>query len=221
MRLAAAGEDLIDRALAPFGGVRDHDVGAQRREVHRGGPADARAGSGDHNTLSGKAQAGAAAFSLNSVAARAGVAKRSLYNRWPQRDDLIAAAFNAVSVGLEPRRTGSLAGDLADLFDQIAEMLSEPRRSILARYAAELSAYPQLYAAFKRDVIDQSMAAIEDALVDARRRTEIRAGAPLGLAAEVFVSTILGRTTYAPHTQPGDVRDMKSDLIELTLQALG
>jgi hypothetical protein len=143
------------------------------------------------------------------------------YNRWPQRDDLIAAAFNAVSVGLEPRRTGSLAGDLADLFDQIAEMLSEPRRSILARYAAELSAYPQLYAAFKRDVIDQSMAAIEDALVEARRRTEIRAGAPLGLVAEVFVSTILGRTTYAPHTQPGDVRDMKSDLIELTLQALG
>ena len=167
------------------------------------------------------ADAGAATFSLNSVAARAGVAKRSIYSRWPSREELIAAALASLSVGLAPPRTGTLAGDLDALFGQVAETLAEPRQSILARYAAELSTYPELYAVFKRDVVDQSMAVIEDALVDARRRGEIPAGRPLSLTAEVFVSAIFGRSAYAPHTQPGDVPAMKSELIALILASLG
>lgn len=166
------------------------------------------------------ADAGAAGFSLNSVAVRAGVAKRSIYSRWPDRDDLIAAAVGSLSIGMTPARTGSLAGDLAALFDQIAETLAQPRRSILARYAADLAASPQLYAVFKRDVIDQSMAVIEDALVDAHRRGEIGDAVPLATAAEYFVSAIFGRSVYATHTQPGNVADLKDALITMTLNAL-
>jgi len=117
------------------------------------------------------ADAGAATFSLNSVAARAGVAKRSIYSRWPSREELIAAALASLSVGLAPPRTGTLAGDLDALFGQVAETLAEPRQSILARYAAELSTYPELYAVFKRDVVDQSMAVIEDAPATPRSTT--------------------------------------------------
>ncbi|GIF26727.1 AcrR family transcriptional regulator [Actinoplanes tereljensis] len=163
---------------------------------------------------------GAAAFSLNSVALRAGVAKRSIYSRWPNRETLITAALQSLSVGLAPPRTGTLSGDLDALFDQIAETLSEPRQSILARYAAELSAHPEQYAVFQRDVIDQAMAVIEDALVDARRRGEIRGDAPLPLAAEVFVSAIFGRSGYARHTPSGDFPQMKDGLIALTMNAL-
>ncbi|SHN19011.1 TetR/AcrR family transcriptional regulator [Cryptosporangium aurantiacum] len=166
------------------------------------------------------AEAGVATFSLNSVAVRARVAKRSIYSRWPDRDDLIMAGLASLSVGMAPPRTGTLDGDLAMLFDQIADVLAEPRRSVLARCAAELSAYPELYAVFKRDVIDQSMAVIEDALVDARARGEIRSDDSLALVAEVFVSAIFGRSTYAPHTQPGGVSEMKSGLIALTLHTL-
>ena len=167
------------------------------------------------------ANTGAASFSLNAVAARAGVAKRSIYSRWPNREDLIIAALGSLSVGLTPPATGTLAGDLGALFDQVAETLAEPRQSILARYAAELSTYPELYAVFKRDVVDQSMAVIEDALIEAGRRGEIPAGRPLALAAEFFVSAVFGRSAYAPHTQPGNVPAMKAGLIALTLAALG
>ncbi|SHN16397.1 TetR/AcrR family transcriptional regulator [Cryptosporangium aurantiacum] len=166
------------------------------------------------------AEVGVAAFSLNSVAARARVAKRSIYSRWPDREGLVAAGLASLSVGLEPPRTGTLSGDLEMLFDQIADMLAEPRRSVLARCAAELASYPVLYAAFKRDVIDQSMAVIEGALVDARARGEVRSGDSPALVAEVFVSAIFGRSTYAPHTQPGGVPEMKSGLIAVTLHAL-
>ncbi|MEU4244496.1 TetR/AcrR family transcriptional regulator [Actinoplanes sp. NPDC026619] len=166
------------------------------------------------------ADTGATAFSLNSVAARAGVAKRSIYSRWPDRADLIIAALQSLSVGLAPPRTGTLRGDLENLFDQIADTLSEPRQSILARYATELSDHPELYAVFQRDVIDQAMAVIEDALVDARRRGEIRADAPLPLVAEVFVSAIFGRSGYARHTRPGHFPQMKDGLVGLTMNAL-
>jgi len=165
------------------------------------------------------ADAGAATFSLNSVAARAGVAKRSIYSRWTNREELITAALESLPVGLTPPRTGSLAGDLGALFDQVAATFTEPHRSILTRYAAELSDYPELYAVFKRDVIDQSMAVIEDALIDAHRRGEI-SGDALSLAAEIFVSAILGRSTYAPHTQPGGPLELRNGLIALTMNGL-
>jgi AcrR family transcriptional regulator len=191
------------------------------RTAPRGRPRDARVDDLIvRAAVAELAEAGAVTFSLNSVAARAGVAKRSIYSRWPNRESLITAALCSLPLGLVAPRTGTLAGDLDALFDQIVETFAEPNRSILARCAAELSARPELYAVFKRNVIDLSMAVLEDALVDAAHRGEIHAGIPLSLPAEVFVSAILGRSNYAAHTRPGDVAQLKDGLIALTLIAL-
>jgi len=201
---------ILDRmTVHPVGGTRGRprDLGVDDRIIRA--------------AVDELADVGVTAFSLNSVAQRARVAKRSIYSRWPDREGLITAGLASLSVGLAPPRTGTLDGDLHALFDQIADVLSEPRRSVLTRCSAELAAYPEVYAVFKRDVVDQSMAVIEDALVDARARGEIRSDGQLALVAEVFVSAIFGRSTYAEHTRPGGVPEMKRGLIALTLDALG
>lgn len=48
-------------------------------------------------------EVGIAGFRINSVAARAKVAKRTLYTRWPERDDLILAGLATLFVRLDPR----------------------------------------------------------------------------------------------------------------------
>jgi AcrR family transcriptional regulator len=148
------------------------------------------------------AESGVAGFSVNSVAARAKVAKRSIYTRWPERDALIAAGMATLAAGLSPPHTGRLESDLAALFDRISGVLAEPRRTILARCAVELHDYPDLYAIFKRDSIDRCLAAIEDALFDATARGELRRDVDRSLVAEMFVNTILGPTSAADRSEP-------------------
>jgi AcrR family transcriptional regulator len=138
------------------------------------------------------AEVGVSGFSVNAVSARAKVAKRTIASRWPDRASLIVAAMNTLAAGLVPPHTGHLEADLQVLAAKIAETMAEPRRSILARCAAELREYPQYYAAFKRDSVDSCMAAVEDALYDARRRGEVRDDLDLSFAANSFVSTIIG-----------------------------
>lgn len=121
------------------------------------------------------ADKGIAEFSITSVAARARVAKRSIYARWPHRDDLILAGMSTLAAELVSPNTGSISADLTVLLDQIAAVFVEPRLSILQRCAAEIAAYPGMYAAFKRDSVDRCLAVIEDALHDAITRGEVRA----------------------------------------------
>jgi AcrR family transcriptional regulator len=159
----------------------------------RGRPRDA---SIDERTLAAVveelAELGVTGFSVNGVCARSGVSKRSVVSRWPDRHSLIVAGMNTLAANLVPPHTGGLAQDLTVLADRIADTMAEPRRSVLARCAAELREHPDYYAAFKRDSVDRCMAAVQDVLVDARARGEVEPSLDLDRAAEFFVSAILG-----------------------------
>ena len=141
-------------------------------------------------------EAGVAGFSVNAVCARARVAKRSVAARWPDRGSLILAGLNSLAAGLEPPHTGALESDLRVLAGQIVAMTAEPRRSVLAHCAAELRAHPEYYAAFTRDSIDRCLAAVQDVLVDARSRGEVRDDVDLPLTADCFVSAIVGSRSF-------------------------
>jgi AcrR family transcriptional regulator len=148
------------------------------------------------------AEVGIVGFSVNSVSARAKVSKRSIASRWPDRRALILAGMGTLAAGLIPPHTGRLAGDLEILGQRIADIMVEPRRSILARCAAELEAYPEYYAAFRRDSVDRCMAAVQDVLVDARARSEVDAGLNLPMAADYFVSAIIGSAVLTSPDSP-------------------
>ncbi|PPI99701.1 TetR/AcrR family transcriptional regulator [Nocardia nova] len=164
------------------------------------------------------AEKGIAEFSITSVAARARAAKRSIYARWPSREDLILAGMSTLAAGLAPPHTGSIADDLAILLDRIAAVFVEPRLSILQRCAAEIADYPDMYAVFKRDSIDRCLAAIEDALHDAITRGEMDADINPGTVAD----TITGTIAFWASTHPADVLpvDRREKLVHLLLNGL-
>jgi AcrR family transcriptional regulator len=142
------------------------------------------------------AEKGIAEFSITSVAARARAAKRSIYARWPRREDLILAGMSTLAAGLVPPRTGTIIEDLTILLDQVAAVFVEPRRSVLQRCAAEIAAYPEMYDAFKRDSVDRCLAAIEDALHDAVTRGEIRADIDAGTVADALTGAVMLRASF-------------------------
>jgi AcrR family transcriptional regulator len=142
------------------------------------------------------AEKGIAEFSITSTAARARAAKRSIYTRWSTREELILAAMSTLAAGLTPPRTGTLAGDLAVLLDQVAAVFVEPRRSVLQRCAAEIAEFPELAQAFKRDSVDRCLAAVEDALHDAAARGEIRRDVDAGTAAEMLTGAVMLRGSF-------------------------
>jgi AcrR family transcriptional regulator len=143
------------------------------------------------------AERGIAEFSVTSVAVRAKAAKRSIYARWPRREDLILAGMSTLAAGLTPPRTGTIAGDLKILMDRVAAVFEQPRRSILQRCAAEIEQFPELYEAFKRDSIDRCLAAIEDAVHDAVTRGEVRADIDRAMVAEALTGIALLRASFA------------------------
>ncbi|WP_416968775.1 TetR/AcrR family transcriptional regulator [Streptomyces sp. 4F14] len=142
------------------------------------------------------AEAGVAGFRTNSVASRAKVAKRTLYSRWPERDALVLAALSSLSGCVHPPRTGSLEGDLGVLYDKIAETLESPQWLIVLRCSFEFPDFPELYADFLRDCVDQPLAVVEDVLYDAERRGELRPGLDRSVAAESFAAALANFSSH-------------------------
>jgi AcrR family transcriptional regulator len=164
-------------------------------------------------------EVGVSGFSVNSVCARAGVSKRSVATRWPDRELLIVAGLHTLAAGLAPPKTGELSDDLSALASQIIEMTAEPRRSILARCAAELKQHPQYYEAYRRDSFDRCIAVVEDALFDARGRGELRGDVDPGLAADCFASAILGSRSFG-NLPPEEADRVSRQLVDIFVRGI-
>lgn len=118
---------------------------------------------------------GLAACTFQAVAERAGVARATLYRRWPDRASLVADALaerlgNAIAVP----DTGSLAGDLLALLSGLAAFLESPlgRAAIIA--AAESGAEA---GSARSNLWSHRLAAVGPLLDRAVARGEIDAGA--------------------------------------------
>ena len=81
---------------------------------------------------------GYGAFSMNSVAHRAGVGKAALYRRWRSKEPMVVEVVAPfATVNAEPPNTGSLDGDLRSLLAGLRDVLAQPR---VARIATDLFA---------------------------------------------------------------------------------
>jgi len=166
------------------------------------------------------AEVGIAGFRINSIAVRAKVAKRTLYSRWPERDDLILAGLATLSVRLDPPCTGSLEEDIRLLYDAMAEHLDSPRWLIGARCSFEFPDHPELYATFQRDCIDQPLAVIEDVLRDAQVRGELRSDIDRSVAAETFAASIGGFSTHIARLRGMNTHAVRDRFLDLFLHGL-
>jgi AcrR family transcriptional regulator len=135
---------------------------------------------------------GYGAFSIESVAARAGVAKSTIYRHWPDKLAVIADALETFHQQIVPVPTGSPRAHLVSLIAHVAEILSD------SPFAACI---PALVEGAQRD---RSVAAFHFGYA-AERRAElagvIRAGIAAGEIAEstdvdLVVLLLLGPLFY-------------------------
>jgi AcrR family transcriptional regulator len=129
-------------------------------------------------------------MSIEQVAARAGVAKATVYRRWPNKEALLLDAVTGVEVEL-PTLTGiSVRDDLVVLIDSMRRRVADaaqPGESIASRLypciLAEGTRHPEIAAKYKQRVTEQRREAV---------RAVIRRGVADGeLRADLDVETML------------------------------
>ncbi|MFF2328280.1 MULTISPECIES: TetR/AcrR family transcriptional regulator [unclassified Streptomyces] len=79
-------------------------------------------------------------FSVDDVAVGAGVAKTTLYRRWPTRDHLIVAVVTRMQDRVPVEDSGDIRADLTRYLDEIVDGLNRMRRAGLPASAGESSA---------------------------------------------------------------------------------
>ncbi len=139
------------------------------------------------------AEHGIRGFSMNRVAGRADVDKRSIASRWADRRSLLADALATLVADVRQADTDSLRGDLEQLMPMVAEVFSSPRMDILTRALLEAREDPDLYGAVQRDLLDHSSAIVEHAFRQAARRRELRPGVDPAWATDAFMGLVMVR----------------------------
>jgi AcrR family transcriptional regulator len=136
-------------------------------------------------TLTMFTEQGFAGVSIEGVAARAGVAKATIYRRFPTK---VALLVEAIKVGacftdFLPD-TGDVRGDLAGMLTRLMDILRSDLGPVLSAFAAERIRYPQLDEEFKRSVIGAKRAHIRYLLTTAIERGDLPAGLDIDVVAE-------------------------------------
>ncbi|WP_407561274.1 TetR/AcrR family transcriptional regulator [Streptomyces sp. 184] len=102
------------------------------------------------------AEVGWARVTLGDVAARAGVAKTTLYRRWPGKNELVLDALADLFDSLRLPDHGSLARDVEDVVLQFAALLREPRtRGALMAVLAESTQDAALRERIRGAIVDR------------------------------------------------------------------
>lgn len=164
------------------------------------------------------------AMTMESIAARAGVSKLSLYRRWSSKLVVTEEVFRILSQTRVPEDHGSLEADLLALTAQAAgagdEALAMAR--VLMRTMGEISEHPTLLAAYRKRLLQPRLEQMRTVLGRARQRGELGPGVPVDLACAVvagplflyYLSLMAGGGLEVPE-------DVPAALTRLILRGIG
>ncbi|MCF4140383.1 TetR/AcrR family transcriptional regulator [Streptomyces sp. Tue 6430] len=114
-------------------------------------------------------------LTLGDVAARAGVAKTTLYRRWPGKNELVVDAVAELFGELELPDRGSLAADIEGVVLRFAAILARPEaRSGLMAVVAESTRDEALRERIRASVVEPQ----KDLVLEGRARAQTRGELP-------------------------------------------
>jgi len=106
-------------------------------------------------TLDVFAEKGFEGVCVELVAARAGVGKATIYRRWPNKEELLLAAFGSLKSPFPEPKGVSVREDLLAMVEVMCADKADPRKA--RRYAlllGEGEKYPRLMARYKETVVE-------------------------------------------------------------------
>jgi AcrR family transcriptional regulator len=151
-------------------------------------------------------------MSMESIAARAGVSKVSLYRRWSSKLDAAAAVFRLLSETAPPQDRGSLEGDIrALLSESIGSRTATSKGKILMRTMGEIGGNPELMALYRTHLLAPRIEQLRGLVERARLRAEVRADMPADVACAMIGGPLfLYYLTLLAETEvdvPGDLAE--------------
>src|SRR3984885_6925367 len=134
-------------------------------------------------------------LSMESVAARAGVGKKTLYRRWPSKAPLVAEAVLEAYGGsgsFPVAETADIRADLQHWLDEHAGFLAEPPNAALVRaLVAAAAARPGDGEDLYRQLSAPQLAGLTTRLRNAVEAGELRADTDIEAVATAIVGTML------------------------------
>lgn len=123
------------------------------------------------------------AMSMESIAARAGVSKLSLYRRWNSKLAITAEVFRLLRETIPFEDHGSLESDVRALLNQsIGSRETKSTAKILLRTMGEIIGNAELMALYREHILTPRMEQLRALLERAKTRRELRPNLPIDLA---------------------------------------
>ncbi|GAA2750803.1 MULTISPECIES: TetR/AcrR family transcriptional regulator [Kitasatospora] len=120
------------------------------------------------------AELGWGGLTMGDVATRAGVAKTTLYRRWPSKNELVVDAMAILFDQLEVADMGSLQADVEAVVAQFADLLSRPEtQAALLALFAEGSRDPQLRRRIQEQIVEPQKVLVQQGRANAQARGEM------------------------------------------------
>jgi TetR/AcrR family transcriptional regulator of autoinduction and epiphytic fitness len=161
---------------------------------------------------------GYAAFSMESVAARAGVGRSTLYRHWSDRLRLIADALETLNVQPAPpaRPEGESSRELVEaLLRHLTEALTQSRIAACLPALVHGAEQDALLRTFLHDYSARRRQALVSAIDSGVARGEFRAGDP-DLSADALSGAIFYRRLMTAHPYgPDDVAALVDEVLGL------
>ncbi|MEU1122928.1 TetR/AcrR family transcriptional regulator [Streptomyces sp. NPDC005899] len=132
---------------------------------------------------------------VEAIAARAGVSKKTIYRWWPSKGAVLLEAFTEALVGATPfTDSGDIAADLRTHINSAVQLISTaPYGPAYAGILSEMHHDDELARAVREQLVDPRFEAALGRLRSAREQGQIPAGADLPLAVEMLYGPVYYR----------------------------
>src|SRR5579871_5704512 len=156
-------------------------------------------------TLDVFAEQGFEGVCVEAVAARAGVGKATIYRRWPNKEELLLAAFGSLKSPFPEPKGESARDDLLAMVKVMCADKSDPRKA--RRYAlllGEGEKYPRLMARYKETVVQPRRDVMRSVLRRGIETGELRPDTDVEVAVLALTGAVMARDKSADGSFDGD-----------------
>jgi AcrR family transcriptional regulator len=141
------------------------------------------------------AEGGVRALTVEGVAARAGVAKTTIYRRWRSRDELaLAVLLDMVATVTAVPDLGDTRAELTRFVNGAVEILGKSLMGrVMQGLVSELATNPELAKSFREQVVAARLAEVRRIVDRGIERGELRSGTDYELAHELLFGPVYYR----------------------------
>ena len=214
---------ILDQGPGPVVESADTEAGPRQAETSRrpGRPRSEQAEQAIiEATLDLFAEQGFEGVCVEAVAARAGVGKATIYRRWPNKEELLLAAFGSLKSPFPEPKGISVRDDLLAMVEVMCADKADPRKA--RRYAlllGEGEKYPRLMARYKETVVEPRREAMRAVIRRGIQTGELRPDTDIEIAMLTLTGVIMAHEKTPDRAFDGDFAARLVDGLLLGLSA--